>query len=709
MYIRAKEYLSNFLLFASLLIIGCGNEGEPEEITNNAGDDVPINGENPPYGSSVEKAGAIVDFSMSSGQIEASCSEISNLNIDLLDSDQAIRFDGIQDAPGGTQILSSAFNMNINARIFRRGNDIYIYGNAPKNTELRLSFKGARYFSGSLYLDSSLVVDLSSVGEIFVTKDGKKRKISISESGTKAKTFTLDSKNRSFEILLHKFDLDSVSRNSFFWVEPALSLSSDIDSYKYYKHKIFDSFYPVEGASKSSNLCTRWLGARSGENLQVLSFFKNFTDDTFDDSDFSHLRYGVTALGRFMKWDSRYSPVTLVTAPARDLVLGSNSSSTMFLPNSYISGNGYKLDSQRLSLFELAKQLIRKNYIDGGRSQDLLSEFYIRAYTYSFIERIYGLRFLFNSFRNLDHFQSSVEEEVEIVRLDALSMLVSQHKNVDLLHNLFEALLSAVPVGGEINDIESLIGILISLPSGSLGDNDEKLRRILQNEISGDSSLGALNFNDKDRDGLWDAMEYILGTDVENSDSDGDGWLDATEFFKQTNPRNLSDYPQQIVIDGFVNDWFSLMPAQLIGNSFVNEACPSDSDITYYAAIRSGRRLAIFASNLESTSETNDTGASWFANVEIKEFDLRLAVSVNDDKSGIIINKDHDGVSSSYLLSMNTPLSGSGIEWEIPFDQLGLGWVPSETPIAVSVSTSFTKNRRDICDETGVFAPYLAK
>lgn len=709
MFIHAKECLSNFLLFVSLFMVSCGNEGEFKEVSNKPEGDAPITRQNPSYGSSGEKAGATVDFSMSGEQLEAICSEFSNLMMDVLEPSQIIRFDGLQDAPGGTQILSSAFNMNINARIFRRGNDVYIYGSAPKNTELRLSFKGARYFSGSLYIDNSILIDLSSSGDIFLTKDGNKRKISISDSSSKAKSFNLDNEGRAFEILLDKNDFDSISRNSYFWVEPALVLGGEITNYQYYKHSIFDSFYPVEGASKTSSLCTRWIGGRSGESLQVLSFFQSLSDEYFDESDFSHLRYGVTALGRFMKWDSRYSPVTLVTAPASELIFGDNLSSTMFLPNAYISGTSYNLDNQRLSMFELAEQIIRKKYIDAGRSQDLLSEFYVRTYTYSFIERIYGSRFLLNSFRNLSHFRSTLEGSGQNIRLDALSILVSQQKNVDFLHNLFGLLLSARPAAEEINDIERILETLISLPLGSLGDNDEKLRRLFRNELSSDPSISSLNFNDKDRDGLWDSMEFLLGTDFENSDSDGDGWLDATEFFKETNPNNLSDFPQQIVIDGFVNDWFSLMPAQLMSNSFVNEACPSDSDITYFAAIRSGRRMAVFASNLESPSGADDTGAFWFANVEIKEFDMRLAISVNDDRSGIIIDKEHDGVSSSYLLSMNTPLSSSGIEWEIPFDQLGLGWVPPETPIAVSVSTSFTKNRRDICDETGVFTPYQAK
>lgn len=53
----------------------------------------------------------------------------------------------------------------------------------------------------------------------------------------------------------------------------------------------------------------------------------------------------------------------------------------------------------------------------------------------------------------------------------------------------------------------------------------------------------------------------------------------------------------------------------------------------------------------------------------------------------------------------NQTRSLSGIEWELPLRELGIGWLPDNIAVKAKVSTAFSKNRIDICDETKWIEP----
>ena len=70
------------------------------------------------------------------------------------------------------------------------------------------------------------------------------------------------------------------------------------------------------------NSCTSWLGSRNGENLQVISFYDGDSNkaDRLEHSDFEPLRYYLE-LSRFLGWDMRFQPITLITSPHEQIQL----------------------------------------------------------------------------------------------------------------------------------------------------------------------------------------------------------------------------------------------------------------------------------------------------------------------------------------------------------------------------------------------------
>ena len=112
--------------------------------------------------------------------------------------------------------------------------------------------------------------------------------------------------------------------------------------------------------------------------------------------------------------------------------------------------------------------------------------------------------------------------------------------------------------------VKELVEILSSVPAAELGKSGKKLSTLILNAKDRELDYETLSYVDSDKDGLFDSFEFLLGTDIGEADSDKDGWKDSTEYFKGRNPGNLSDKPSTIIVDGFGNDWFEIIPQKIM-------------------------------------------------------------------------------------------------------------------------------------------------
>ena len=71
----------------------------------------------------------------------------------------------------------------------------------------------------------------------------------------------------------------------------------------------------------------------------------------------------------------------------------------------------------------------------------------------------------------------------------------------------------------------------------------------------------------------------------------------------------------------------------------------------------------------------------------------------------IAIEWQQNGVKRSKTMYRNFVKSTNGIEWELPLNELNIGWLPKGTKIEVKLATSFSPKRSDLCDETSWIEP----
>lgn len=88
-------------------------------------------------------------------------------------------------------------------------------------------------------------------------------------------------------------------------------------------------------------------------------------------------------------------------------------------------------------------------------------------------------------------------------------------------------------------------------------------------------NLDAL-FADDDRDGISNAAEKLIGTNLASADSDGDRYSDWFEYHQGTDPLSAASKPMEtIAVDGFQGDWEGVK-AQEFDDSAGDSSCATD-------------------------------------------------------------------------------------------------------------------------------------
>ena len=141
-------------------------------------------------------------------------------------------------------------------------------------------------------------------------------------------------------------------------------------------------------------------------------------------------------------------------------------------------------------------------------------------------------------------------------------------------------------------------------------------------------------------------------------------------------------------------------------NQFVNDQCPASADITYYAAVYGNESIVIFGSALESEVEEDGRESYWFVDISFPIQDLQITMRGNRLDPFVLVQWERRGEKKSKKMYRNLVYSKYGIEWELALSDIDFGWNPANTrAMEVKISTSFTKTKSDICDETTWFEP----
>ena len=176
----------------------------------------------------------------------------------------------------------------------KRGRDLYLYARAKKDSKVSLNFSGSRYYDKTLFFSESLILSWNQQ-DVFLKTSEKTIKLKSNKGATKAAVFTNDRGEQVIEAEISATHLDAITTNQIFWIEPELT-SEETTAVKVADvHKIFESFYKVEGSLETVNSCLSWLGSRTGENLQVISFYDATKDaeQRFEHSDCKSLRHSL--------------------------------------------------------------------------------------------------------------------------------------------------------------------------------------------------------------------------------------------------------------------------------------------------------------------------------------------------------------------------------------------------------------------------------
>ena len=80
-------------------------------------------------------------------------------------------------------------------------------------------------------------------------------------------------------------------------------------------------------------------------------------------------------------------------------------------------------------------------------------------------------------------------------------------------------------------------------------------------------------------------------------------------------------------------------------------------------------------------------------------------MSKNELESAIEVGWQRNGEINSKRIPRNLIESPLGIEWELGLNELNVGWIPANSKIQIRITTSFSNNRSDICDQTNCFEP----
>ena len=471
-------------------------------------------------------------------------------------------------------------------------------------------------------------------------------------------------------------------------------------------HKIFPSFAKVEGSLETINSCMGWVGSRTGEHIQVISFYDANDPEMirFSNDSFGKIRHLTSSLTKYFGWPTLFRPITVITSPYNLIKHErpwNSSHSTIVLNDNGLRASRKIVDGERLFYAKFTYQVIKAELNrNSSFSSTTLRDIYAATMTNKFLEKIYGPRFILN-YKEFTYNQTddSVTDQNEVKKLKILSILLAAKLSIPELQKIFQELRDK----SALNLSESVIELSNISPS-LFGEKAFEYLALLKNINERDQIFDTLDFADFDSDGLFDAYEFLVGTFINNSDSDDDGWLDSTEMMKRRNPMNLSDKPDMMIVDGFENDWFLIIPQKLSKNNYVNSECPASADITYYSAVFGPSSIVILGTSKESSLPNKDGASHWFVDIKIQSFDL--TVNMKELSPHLIaIEWQQNGVKRSKTMYRNFVKSTNGIEWELPLNELNIGWLPKGTKIEVKLATSFSPKRLDLCDETSWIEP----
>lgn len=708
---KIGKYRLAYVIFAAFTLaigsVSCGGEGDKK---NPPSDDTirpkPPEKDDTRPGVPKDRIGADIDLSLSSKLPSAECLEKYPLELSEPKDFDEVVFDGLADVENATKVNTSLLGVGVDIRAVKRARGLYFYVELPLDTELKLKFQGSRYAQNELFFEATYQLDLRSDGSVWEHSLGKKDR--LQKKGRASKAFsTVTSSGRIYEILVHDSRIKDVASSSYFWVQSRLKRNTGeaVDL-----PKVFDSFYPVQGALKSYYGCTEWDRSRPGDHLQIISYYDELTDESpeFGDEDFTGFKRIITSLYKEMGWNTSDLPTLIHLAPYDKITDFSGhieKKVKVTMDSGLLKGKAPVLEAQRIAWQSLVVQMAYARAVNTLKfSNEIAARLYAYTVHYKFVTSALGRMFYFNHLQLPSQyywgkgFDPELHDELKI-----LGMFLGETFDVESMNATLQLVNEAAP-----ESVLELGDILLEMTASRLGRFGDRLTVILRNIRSNQLAFSTLSLFDRDQDGLFDSFEALIGSVYNKKDSDGDLWNDGAEFFAKRNPASSDDYPSRLAVDGFVGDWFKILPGKVFFNEYVNKECPSTSDITKFSAVYTGRSIVVFGSSFESPVPADDRTSKWFLDVRLPDINGLIQLTKDPSRPGVLlVEADLYGEKKEYDYYRNITEASEGIEWEVPLVELGVsGFESTDLAMQIKLTTTLTEKKSDVCDESGWFVPY---
>ena len=152
----------------------------------------------------------------------------------------------------------------------------------------------------------------------------------------------------------------------------------------------------------------------------------------------------------------------------------------------------------------------------------------------------------------------------------------------------------------------------------------------------GESHLPGFEYTrllDEDQDGLILEYESQIGSSDRAVDSDFDGWSDLSESVFGYDALTNTINPKQIVVDGLIGDWLSIIPAQvLLDKDKSSSGC--ELDLNYYNALRSPKKLYV-AAELARSAAPGSLSWELVVNTNTETY----TVTMNEGERSFLVNE----------------------------------------------------------------------
>lgn len=235
-----------------------------------------------------------------------------------------------------------------------------------------------------------------------------------------------------------------------------------------------------------------------------------------------------------------------------------------------------------------------------------------------------------------------------------------------------------------------------------------QLEAALQGWLSGDNyslGMGPENLGDTDWDGIPDALENLLGYNLFKGDTIGGGLGDLGRLSAVNYGLALAKKPSEIVLDGIIDDWKSLIPQTL--NSDKDEtlnSCSPAANINLFGALQSAKNLAVV---LLSKSKDSTKAVDWSIQVDNPKKDTHFLAFASTGSQEMTLFRSEDLSNPLKTWRLNGLIGKDAWELFIPLDFLGVDSAAKDAmPLKVRVTAHESGK---VCDDTPWFNASLAR